>query len=299
MKKTLLSLGTIVSAVAPVAGVIACGSTSASLYTMSKYEVKELSKEIFKLLGESNPVNENDIISIKSVDDTNRKYVFNITRSGQLSPTSLTLSNLTKTGAALTLTNNSEVLKVTVVFNEDWTLNVIDTKFELLGSTETKNGEYSLADPEITMDKIFLNISKYAGLPFYKHKTLSDGTPIQVNTTSTVAKEKIFSSWTQLNDVKLDGDLNFKNKTFDINFNFVSFSNTLIVTGDSEALPLTSGTKSTIHLVGAFTYDETNATNPYSITAISVFSANKSAKVIKLDETASKDLAKKIITQLY
>ena len=303
MKKFILGLGTLASAVAPVAAVVACGTDSNGLPTLSAKESTTIFRSFASVLGVTMP-SQNDAFQIKFSKLDKDGIQFTIERTDKTSSSPIAIANLEKTAGTALAWAAEETLNVNLVFNAGHT--ALSTKeFKLSGSkTTAKNGAYTakagtLADADlITVIKQI--IAQVLGID----KTIASLSAPQLTQvtgalTSTTASAEVifadapmsttgssFSSSLANASAKLVAHVTPDGK-FDFTFELTAKSGGFIVMSESrgEWLDVASTKKATIHLVGAmaesgFTLTTKEATSESKKVTLNAVGAKKLAMIL-------------------
>ena len=305
MKKFILGLGTVASAVAPIAAVVACGTDSNGLPTLTAEESTTLINAFATELGFTLPSGVKDAFQIKvtKVSETGVEFTLERNAKSSLTTAPLAFTNLVKSTTALELAIG-EALKFNLEFNADKT--GLKTKTFTLSNAKTtaKNGEYTAKTSSALTDTKILNILKAFVKRFIgvnETITLTDAnktTVINTLGTSAISAEVIFrdntgstdapnasplpATWNHLSSARLISKTNNAKATFEFTFELTLGSGEIKVFGETETLVAASGGKVTIHLIG------TMGTSGYTLTTKT---ATFNSKTVTLNEAGSKKLA--------
>ena len=300
MKKFILSLGTLASAVAPIAAVVACGTDSETgLPTLTAEESTELVRSISNALGIWAAIPDNSFqIKVTKFSITEVEFTLEKLTTGNIA-----IPNLVKSGTALSF-SKGETLKFHLEFNAN--KDGLTTKtFTLSNSTdENKNGEYVPETTTLDIDGVWrMAKSIFKNLDGINETITLTNTHknIIINKlgTSAISAEVVFRDYTNRNQAwndlpypatwdhvslaKLIAKTNHAKATFDFTLELTSGSGQLRIFGETENLTLATGGKATIHLVG------TMGTSGYKLTTRTSTMSNKT---ITLNEAGSKKLAR-------
>ena len=312
MKKFILGLGTVASAVAPIAAVVACGTDSNGLPTLTAEESTTLVKTFATELGiTGNLASATDEFQIKFNSVSENGVEFTLERNAKSTfstGATINFGNLEKSGSALALAVG-EVLKLNLVFNT--AKDDLATKaFTLSGSkTATKNGVYT---PNGSLDKTNLLslikkvLKKAIGLneTFVLNSSALGEVKTHMGTVANSAAavfgdgagDITAASFTNVSSAKLIAKTNNAKGTFDFTFELTAASGGFVVNLEGEKfLTVSSGKKATVHLTGAIVLSGTgtSTTMTYKVATNEVtVETDSTAQKGKLASTGAETLAK-------
>ena len=300
MKKFILGLGTLASTIAPVAAVVACGTDSNGLPTLTAEESTMLVKTFAEELGITGKLTgATDEFQIKFNSASETGVEFTLERNAKSTfhtGATIHFSNLENSGTALELAIG-EVLKFNLALNA--AKNDLTTKtFTLSGSkTVAKNGVYLPAaalDSTKLVSLIKKVIRKAVGInETITLTTANKATVISTLQSSAISAEVIFkddirkvsgtnpAAWTNLSVATLKSKVSLSG-AFDFTFDLTTSGGQLFIFGETEQLTVVTGGKSTIHLVGVI------GTAGYTLTTKT---ATVGTKTITLNDAGAKKLA--------
>ena len=301
MKKILLGLGTLVSKIAPVAAVVACGTNKDGSISLTQEESSlalELAQPILGISDTDLAFKDEFTININSLSESGIDLSITRTHKGSnVTAGAIQLSNIGSSSSTPISMAPGEKLNIQLTLNAAKDA-IATTKISLSGSkTVDKNGILVfigektpsvnlLKDTIQRMVKFFKGQSKTIKLTHDQLLLINNSMGV-----STVSAESIFGGTldsAKPTETLLTGET--KGQKFDLNFKIVAESSISISDKDGNIESVTSGKTIDVHLAGIIT----NAFN-HSVGKLTTHTASYNGKTIELDETGSKTLGNKLL----
>ena len=312
MKKFILGLGTLASAVAPVAAVVACGVTKDGLPILTEAEQEKVSAGIAKALGMTNTTKGLFKFAFTNYDAKTNQLEMTLTRTDVSGAT--VFSKLSKSGTNLTMVSG-ESLEISFGVDPADNLKLTGPKFVLKDSkTTTKNGLYTSTLTGIDVKTMLLTFVEMF-MPLKSSFTLTGG---KVNDVLPLISNSSAQSFFYADAHNVGGKQSFgadagkftyqismEKKTFDLKVD-ISTTGQRGVYGEDGNVIVNSGsitTKSTIsfHFTGTFTLQDGSNPATYTFTKkeATIIETGHDDKTVTLNGTGSSEMTGNLMKLIF